>query len=578
MKNKMFCLLCLLLLFFPCYVNAQEVGLVSLSITDSISDDGCNTAKELYEFLSSDTGGSVTLTGDIVWDSSEGLSSISGLTQPSTVEMQTYKIIVPKESVMHIEGPVTFRGQGSSMFEIQGNLNLSYGVEVVSSGEKAVALDIRDTSSVSLTYCRIASVGENSTAVLSALPVETGAVTIQLCHISGTAAAITAPSVTLDSTIASPIPKGATVIERVPVIDRSMRLYGISLLEDVSEQEYKEAIYGLNIWNFAFIDPDSGNTIGLTLPSTWSNVPEYPSAVGSYMLTLKPKALPEWFPVDIPAFSVPLNIVDDNTPYITVSYGDATWGFVLMSLVNADAFMDAQSISLFYSIDEGKTWNNVAEDFSGAMVDISMLSVEPLTAETNYLFYAEIFKDGEIKKSNMLYYPNFISDLNVDFSYGGGDMDEDDFGDQGEVPPSGTIIPPPQYPSDSVLKPQDTIPEQIRQSVPTKPVQDSTYSTLSSDTHDKHNTLPTSMPYNTDSTVSAPIYTEEQTDTVQPTDTVKAYNDTLQTEDSTAYVNEEDAFSKKGHGRSAILKGLVITAAGCVIVIIFMWRRKGGGK
>ena len=455
--RSVLCVLSVCLLFFalclPAYAQEAEVSETppptpqqetQTSNEEEKSGGGCNTAEELHAFLSAKSGGSVTLTGDIVWDSGVGLDPIVNISSAAVVEMGEYKITVPAGYSMHIEGPVTFRGQGAAVFEVEGSLNLSYGAQILSSGTEAVALHIGGTGSVSLTYCRIAATGENATAIRSALPVQTGAVTIQLCDISGTAASIQAPSVTLDATTASPMPEGATVIDRVPVIDRSMRLYGISLSSGTDQEQYREAIYGLNLWNFAFIDPASGNTIGLYLPSTWSNVPEHPAAAGCYTLTLEASSLPEWFPVEIPAFDIPLHIVDNSRPHITVMFGDASFGFVSLMLTNGERFADAQQITLYYSTDGGTSWRDVSEDFSGAIVDMMMLSAEPLTPETNYLFYAKITRGAEKLKSNILYYPNFASDLDVDFSYGGGDPDEDDFGDQGEEAPSGTIIPPPK--------------------------------------------------------------------------------------------------------------------------------------
>jgi len=153
--------------------EADEIIPKDIPETEYETTAGCNTAEELYTFLSSGTGGTISLTGDIVWDCTELLPKI---TQSAVVEMGVYKIVIPAEYSMQVEGPVTFLGQGEVLFEIQGALNLSYGTEVISTGEDAVALDIRDTGSVSLTYCRIVAEGENSVAVRSDLPVGTGAV------------------------------------------------------------------------------------------------------------------------------------------------------------------------------------------------------------------------------------------------------------------------------------------------------------------------------------------------------------------------------------------------------------------
>ena len=558
-------------------------------------DDGCNTAEELYAFLSAKNGGSVTLTGDIVWDNTVGLDSISNITLSASVEMGEYKIIVPAGCSMYIEGPVTFRGQGPVLLDVQGSLNLSYGVQVLSSGTEAFALDIGGTSSVSLTYCRVAATGANATAIRSALPVQTGAVTIQLCDISGTAASIQAPSVTLDATTASPMPEGATVIERIPVIDRSMRLYGISLPSNVSPEQYREAIYGLNLWNFAFIDPDSGNIIGLYLPNTWSNVPEYPAALGSYTLSLEADSLPTWFPVEIPAFDIPLHIVDNSRPHITVMFGDASFGFVSLMLTNAEMFTDAQQITLYYSTDKGESWHDVSEDFSGAIVDMMMISVEPLMPETHYLFCAEITSGGESLKSNVLYYPNVISDLDVDFSYGGGDPDEDDFGDQGEEPPSGTIIPPPQDDPEPTPTPE---PEDDPEPTPTPDPEDASDSTPTPKPEDNPDPTPTTKPQNTPAPTPTlkpqitpePTLTPEQTPELpaetEPEGTDKDEEADLDTSVSTTEnnavpVNEESDIQTEKQETSALEKVLLIFSAlvvtgGGAAAAVYLWRRKGG--
>ena len=555
------------------------------------TDDGCNTAEELYDFLCSTAGGSITLTGDIVWDNAAGLDSISNIPQPVTVEMGEYKIIVPAGCSMYIEGPVTFRGQGSVLFDVQGSLNLSYGVQVLSSGTEAFALDIGGTSSVSLTYCRVAATGANATAIRSALPVQTGAVTIQLCDISGTAASIQAPSVTLDATTASPMPEGATVIERIPVVDRSMRLYGISLPSNVSPEQYREAIYGLNLWNFAFIDPDSGNIIGLYLPNTWSNVPEYPAALGSYTLSLEAASLPEWFPVEIPAFDIPLHIVDNSRPHITVMFGDASFGFVSLMLTNAEMFADAQQIKLYYSTDKGESWHDVSEDFSGAIIDMMMLSVEPLTPETNYLFYAEITSGGEALKSNVLYFPNFISDLDVDFSYGGGDPDEDDFGDQGEEPPSGTIIPPPQDDPAPTPTPE---PEDDPEPTPTPDPEDASDSTPTPKPEDNPEPTPTTKPQNTpaptptlkpqntpEPTLTPELPAETEPETTNNNESADIDTSAPQQNDSSVSVSEESDTNTEKREIPVFVKVLLAFSAlavtgGGVAAAVYLWRRKGG--
>lgn len=149
----------------------------------------------------------------------------------------------------------------------------------------------------------------------------------------------------------------------------------------------------------------------------------------SYTLSLETASLPDWFPVKIPAFAIPLHIVDDSRPNIAVMFGDPSLGFVSLILTNGEAFTDAQQFTLYYSTDKGESWHNVADDLQDSVVDMYMLSAEPLTPEMNYLFYLEVTIGDERKKSNILYYPNFVSDLNVDFSYGGGGPDEDDFGD-----------------------------------------------------------------------------------------------------------------------------------------------------
>lgn len=427
-KTKFFALLfaCICLLSFS-VVRAEGA--------ETIGNDGCNTQEELLDFLKSDAGGMITLTGDILWEYQDGLPRI---TQPVMVEMGTYKITISAECAMQIQGPVTFRGEGPVLFETAGLLNLSYGVEVQSTAENAVAILGEDTADLQLFICNIAATGANSTAIQSTKPV-----TVQLCHVSGTQTAIEAPEIMLDASTASPALTEATVIQRVPTLDRSLRLYGITLSADVSQDQYQEAICGYSDLQYAFINPETGNAIGAPLPSAWSKIPPWPAEVGSYTLTVKPTDLPNWFPVEIPSFEIPLHIVDKNKLWLNVAYADPWLGMLALQFAPNTPDETVQ-VTLFYSSDEGETWRNVTEDFPDSTVGPDFIDIVGLEQDTSYWFYAEVTGGLLNGSSNIIYHPNFANDLVVDFSHGGGDRDEDDFGDQGETLPTSMASSEPQ--------------------------------------------------------------------------------------------------------------------------------------
>lgn len=437
MKSKIFVLIfvCICLLSFSAVYSEGREATETTSAAQSTQDDGCNTKEELYDFLKSNEGGTITLTGDILWDYS--YNGLPFITKPATVEMGTYRIRIPTECFMQVQGPVTFRGEGAVLFETAGLLNLSNGAEVLSNGANAVAIQGTETSNLQLFICNITALGANSTAIRSAQPV-----TVQLCHVSGTQAAIEAPKITLDASSASPELTEATIIERVPTLDRSFRLYGITLPVDVSQDQCEEAIYGYGNLQYAFIDPETGNAIGGPLACDWSEVPTWPAEAGSYALTAKPIHLPDWFPVEIPSFDIPLHIVEKSKPWLSVGYADPGFGMLALQFAPNTLGEDAQ-LTLFYSTDQGETWKKVTEDFPDSTVRTDFIDIVGLTPNTNYWFYAEVTGGDLTGSSNIIYHPNFISDTDVDFSHGGGDRDEDDFGDQGETPPFGEIIPPP---------------------------------------------------------------------------------------------------------------------------------------
>ncbi len=437
MKSKIIAFLCVCICLLSCsavYAGGAEQT-ETTSVEQTASDDGCNTKEELYDFFKLNEGGTITLTGDILWD--YNYSDLPPITKATVIEMGTYRIRIPAECIMQIDGPVTFRGEGSVLFEAAGLLNLSYGVEVLSTAENAAAIQGTPTSSLQLFICNITAVGANSIAIQSSQPV-----TVQLCHVSGTKAAIEAPEITLDASSASPELTEATIIERIPTLDRSLRLYGIALPVDVSQEQYKETISGYEKLQYAFIDPETGNAIGGPFACAWSEVPTWPAEASSYTLTAKPINLAAWFPVEIPSFNIPLHIVEKSKPWLNVAFADP--GFGMLALQFAPNALDEEAqLTLFYSTDKGETWKNVTEDFPDSTlhrIGIDIIGLEP---STNYWFYVEVTGGDLTGCSNIIYHPNFISDTDVDFSYGGGDRDEDDFGDRGETPPSGEIIPPP---------------------------------------------------------------------------------------------------------------------------------------
>lgn len=570
MKPKIFALLfvCICLLSFSAVYAEGAEQTETTSVKQTASDDGCNTKEELYDFLKLNEGGTITLTGDILWDYT--YSDLPPITKATVIEMGTYRIRIPTECIMQIDGPVTFRGEGSVLFETAGLLNLSYGVEVLSTGEDAVAIQGAETSDMQLFICNITALGANSTAIRSAL-----SVTVQLCHVSGTKAAIEAPEITLDASSASPELTEATIIERVPTLDRSLQLYGITLPVDVSQDQYRETISGYEKLQYAFIDPETGNAIGGPLACDWSEVPMWPAEAGSYTLTAKPTNLPDWFPVEIPSFDIPLHIVEKSKPWLNVVFADPYFGMLALQFA-PNALDEEAQLTLFYSTDKGETWKNVTEDFPDSTLHIIGIDVIGLEPNTNYWFYAEVTGGDLTGCSNIIYHPNFISDTDVDFSYGGGDRDEDDFGDQGETPPSGEIIPPPD--TDSSTDTTNTPPTETTNNTtgttndtPSDSASESTGGTTTSEPTTDTTTAPTEQPDNSEpDTSDSTEITEDKTNGTSQTENI-----TTPSTDQTDMQPQKDVSSPHTIDIVMIILGLAV--AGGIVCILLLWR-KGGRK
>lgn len=526
MKTKLLALL----LICACLLSVFCVYAGALPPPKEI-DDGCNTKEELRDFLKENTGGTITLTGDILWDYTDNMPM---LTQSTVVEMGTHKIIIPADRAMQIQGPVTFRGAGAVLFETAGLLNLSYGVEVCAYGADAVAIHGAQTADLQLFICNIAATGDNSTAIRSANPV-----TVQLCRVSGTRSAIEAPQITLDASAVSPASPAATVIRRVPTLERSLRLYGITLPAEVSEDAYTQAIYGYGDLQYAFIDPESGNAIGGPLPCAWSNVPTFPPKAGDYTLTVRPANLPDWFPIEIPSFEIPLHIVDKDTLWMNVGYADPYFGMLALQFA-PNMPGDAAQVTLFCSTDEGQTWKNATEVFPDSTVRADFMDIVGLAPNTNYWFYAEVSDGTRTVRSNILYHPNFHNHLNVDYSHGGGDRDEDDFGDQGETLPPAELIPPPDTNS-------------------------STDAGLWASSSPASTTKPIEQPSSCEPTAS--VNTETASHINGSTQTVQTDVTTSVSESGTDKSPQDDA-----HSYTA---GIVVFLLGIIVVVGIVWRKGG---
>lgn len=433
--------------------SAREQGRERWDSADPSTEpeDGRATAGELISALRAGES-TVTVTGDILWDVEETVT----VSQPVTVELGGYGILVPEGGSLSIEGPVCFSGTGTlrPVIESLGSLSLSGGARVEAEGEEgtavralsldgtfmeiaaaggnATALELTGMEQNELACGWFRASGEGSTAVRSAGPVR-----LFLCRAEGETAVRAGGPVILDGSAASPAIPGASVVERVLIPGNRLRENGLCIQAGAGRDElaslYKEQL-GDSLWCAAYDAAEQAVVRMLTVPADFGGLAGETPGPGTYDITCAPR-LPDWFPLELAAFSIPLHVVEENTPFLWDAQ-DAGAGAFLRFF---QEIAGAERMTLWYSLDAGKSWRDAAE-LPGIVILSTGAQLENLEINRTYWFRLEVEGGPMAGRSNVLEFPLY-DEYHVN---GGGNRDNDDRDDMGELPVGDFLVPPPE--------------------------------------------------------------------------------------------------------------------------------------
>lgn len=439
------CLACCLFACLGCPVPALE--------PEPRADGAeCASAEELLEALLADSGGVVTVSGDILWELEEDIT----VTRPVTVELGEYGIFVPAGRSMGISGPVRFTGSGQSrpLLEAEGDLVLRDGAavsaegegsvgiraqsltaefaEISASGAGAVAVELTDTEEAVLCCAKLSAFGGNSAAVKSA-----GPVTLSLCRVEGVVSVPAGAGIVLDGSAASPEIPGAAVVERVIFPANRLQENGLCVRagagQDELEELWRESL-GNSAWLCAYDRAEQKIALTFGVSAEYAGVPAEASVPGTYEAVCTPRP-PDWFPLELPAFSVPIHVVEENRPFLRDAQDAGAGAYVRFF----SEIVGAERLVLRYSSDDGVTWGDAAE-LPGSVVQATGVQLENLETGRAYLFQLEVTGGPMAGRSNVLGFP-FYGMYSVN---NGGNRDYDDRNDMGEPPTGDFLVPPPE--------------------------------------------------------------------------------------------------------------------------------------
>lgn len=429
-KTLIFTIPFLLFLFMvsPCPVAAKESQEIYY----------CSTADELYDTLTLHPGSTIYLTDTIEWDLNPDTIEI---TDPTVIHAGEYGIHIREDGYLHINGPVTFYGTGSSapLFSVEGYLNTSMQTTISASGDGCTAVQISGEGLWDSDLTTVTACGENATAVFYSAGPESKLTLAQvmsrgpgskslhterplqviLCSITnegGSAISGTVP-VSMYSSYVRPLPPECMIYDcKAGLDDRPLQNYGYCYPVGTTSNEMIKSSHS---YLFTY---DNGFEFTYDIPVRFDGLEDiYPEA-GEYSMTVTP-VVPDWFPVSLPSMKIALHIIAPDQPYLFSAYE-------LMDSIGIQFFSeitDADSITLYYSADEGKTWRDITE-LPGSYLYFLGAQVVGLPKDKSYLFCLDVKGGSKEGISNILRFT--YGKLDID---GGGDNDGGDRTDQ-ELP------------------------------------------------------------------------------------------------------------------------------------------------
>lgn len=216
-------------------------ALLSPSLADEVPPSGeANTVFTCAELLAwvdahADSGGTVSLGADILWEAGVSLQLARS---DITVEMGTYRIIIPGGAAVNPSGLFTFRGEADGLFLIEegGALLHNAPVEINAHGDGSTAVRVMWPNGLQSSFATITAIGTGAIAVDAPNGLELlggvlhaegdgaaaiasgGPVRITYSEITaageGAKAIRTEAPVTLDTALVSPAIEGAETVSR----------------------------------------------------------------------------------------------------------------------------------------------------------------------------------------------------------------------------------------------------------------------------------------------------------------------------------------------------------------------------
>lgn len=399
----------------------------------------CSTAEELYETLTLHPGGTIFLTDTIEWN-----FSVNTITVPAAtvIQMGEYGICVQENGYLEMDGPVSFYGSGSRMplFLVEGYLSTSPETTITASGEGCTAVQITgkgkwDSDLTTVTACgenaitviyddgpdtvlslaQITSQGTGAQSLYTERPLE--AVLCSITSEGGSAASGTSPITMTGCWITPQSPEYLIYDCNVSLYDRILENYGFS---------YPIGTAGgaINRSSLAYyFTSDNDLEFTYDIPVSFDGVADLYTEAGEYSLTSTP-IVPDWFPVSLPPLELSIHIIAPDQPYLTAAYE-------LMDSIGIQFFSeitDAHSLSLYYSDDNGKTWQDIM-GLPGSYTYSLGAQIIGLPQDKDYLFYLDVQGGSMEGVSNILRFSYGRIDID-----GGGDNDGGDRTDQ-DLPP-----------------------------------------------------------------------------------------------------------------------------------------------
>lgn len=417
-----------------------------------ISGEGCGTQEELVEQLLDDDRERIVLSSDILWTRDTQII-VSG---EKEVEMGTYSIIVEETGGFYMRGPVVFTGGGDRpMFVVRGDFGAGAGVEIYARGDHAVAVEVAggdwsakevqihasgtDACAVRFTgsrqwtveLCKIEAEGVGSRGIEAE-----GALRVLLSSVHGEAAAVCSErgELLLFGCDLSPEPEHGGEIDAMVLPDNRLEENGICIAAGSAAAALQERLADHAWMSWKFFSDQTEVEGFYVIPAVWSEIPTDLSWPGTQMAQCSPVEVPAWFPVELYNLEVPIHIVDPDRPFIK-NAEDAGSAVFLQFFA---PIQGAEEIRVEYSLDERGSWRDAAE-LPASFVTDGAASVEPLELGRDYWFRLVVEGGPMAGVSNEIL---FVGD-EMRKANGGGDRDHGDRDDQGDTPPQGEIIPPP---------------------------------------------------------------------------------------------------------------------------------------